>query len=39
MEHKVIETPGNLDKDITFDKLKELQELLYKESALKELCK
>jgi len=38
MEQKVIETVGNPDEDNTFNKLKELQELLNKESNLKELC-
>lgn len=29
----------NIDKDKTFNKLKEIQELLKKESALNDLCK
>ena len=33
------ETKINIDKDKTFNKLKQLQELIKKESALKELCK
>ena len=32
-------TGNSLDSDKTFNKLKELQSLLKKESALKELCK
>ena len=39
MEQKEIETAGNPNEDITFNKLKELQELIKKESAIKELCK
>ena len=39
MEQKEIETVDNLYEEITFNKLKELQELINKESALKELCK
>jgi len=47
MEYYVIqETPEpeqeskiNIDRDKTFNKLKQLQELIKKESALNELCK
>jgi hypothetical protein len=39
MEQKEIKFENNSSEDSTFNKLKELQELLNKESALKELCK
>jgi hypothetical protein len=39
MEQKDIECVTKSDEDSTFNKLKRLQELLNKESALKELCK
>ena len=39
MEQKIIENVDIPDENNTFNKLQELQELLYKESALKELCK
>jgi hypothetical protein len=39
MEQNNIKFESNSSEDSTFNKLKELQELLNKESALKELCK
>jgi len=39
MEQKEIKIENYSNEDRTFNKLKELQELLNKESALKELCK
>ena len=39
MEQNNIKFEAKSDEDSTFNKLKELQELLNKESALKELCK
>jgi hypothetical protein len=39
MEQKEIEFETKSNGDSTFNKLKRLQELLNKESALKELCK
>ncbi len=39
MEQKEIKIENSSNEDRTFNKLKELQELLNKESALKELCK
>lgn len=39
MEQKEIKIENSFSEDRTFNKLKELQELLNKESALKELCK
>jgi hypothetical protein len=39
MEQKDIEFVTKSDGDSTFNKLQRLQELLNKESALKELCK
>ena len=39
MEQKEIKFENNSSEDSTFNKLKELQELLNKESELKELCK
>ena len=32
-------TPGEIDKDKTFNRLREIQNLLKKESSLNELCK
>ena len=39
MEQNEIKSETKSDEDSTFNKLKRLQELLNKESALKELCK
>lgn len=39
MEQKEIKIENSSSEDRTFNKLKELQELINKESALKELCK
>ena len=37
-QEKIIEVVGKENEESTFNKLKKLQELLNKESALKELC-
>ena len=37
--NQIISIKGNQKEDKTFNRLKELQDLLKKESALKELCK